>query len=421
MSSDPDVLVVGAGLAGLACARSLVRAGRSVLVVEARERIGGRIHTDTLEGFRLDYGFEVLQTAYPEARSALDFAALDLRPFRPGALIRIDGGFHRVADPWRDPLALIPALRAPIGSLGDKWRLARLRWRTTRAAPEALYARPESRTDEYLRASGFSEAMIERFFRPFFAGVFFDPTLSVSSRAFEFYFAAFAAGDTALPAAGMGAIPAQIAAGLPPGAIRTGARVASLGERCVILESGERLGARAVVVATDGASAARLLGETRVPGTRGTTCVYFAAEAPPIREPMLVLNATRRGPVNSVVVPTLLSRDYAPPGMTLVAVNVLGGAAPDDAALAGAIRAQLVEWFGAGVGSWRHLRTYRIPDALPLQEPPLADPTRRIARQNDWLFVAGEHRNAACIQWALHSGRRAAEEIVSGRPLATPR
>ena len=414
MPVDPDVLVIGAGLAGLACARELIRSGRSVLVLEAGEHVGGRIRTDTLEGYRLDYGFEVLQTAYPEARRALDFQALDLRAFLPGALIRLEEGFHRIADPWRDPMALFQAMRAPIGSLADKWRLARLRWRTVRAAPEALYARPESTTLEYLRARGFGEAMIERFFRPFFSGVFFDPTLSVSSRAFEFYFGAFAGGDTAVPASGMGAIPAQIAAGLPQGTIRTGARVASLGERSVLLASGERLSARALVIATDAPSAARLLGDD-LPGTRGTTCVYFAAEAPPITEPLLVLNATRRGPVNSVVVPTLLSRDYAPPGQTLVAVNLLGVASEDDAALSDAVRAQLAEWFGPAVRAWRHLRTYRIAEALPLQAPPLSDPTQRVARHNDWLFVAGEYRNAASIQWALYSGRRAAEEVVSSR------
>jgi phytoene dehydrogenase-like protein len=410
---ETDVVVVGAGLAGLNCALELVRQGRSVCVLEADETVGGRIRTELHQGYRLDRGFQVLQTAYPELRNALDLPALELRAFVPGALIRFEGRFHRLADPWRQPLAALTTLLSPVGTLADKWRMALLRRQVLAASVDEIYARRETTAGACLRERGFSDAIIERFFRPFLAGVFFDPTLSVSSRAFEFCFRAFAAGDTAVPAAGMGAIPAQLAAALPAAIVRTKARVTALSEGGVTLESGERVPAKAVVVATDGASTARLLGDEPVPGTRSTTCLYFAAEAPPVDEPILVLDATGHGPVNSLVVPTLLSRDYAPAGDSLIAVNVLGIPAPGDAALEVAVRTQLRDWFGDAVDSWRHLRTFRIPDALPLQTPPVENPRYCESRRADWLYVCGEYRNAPTINWALYSGRRAAEAVVA--------
>jgi phytoene dehydrogenase-like protein len=411
--SEAGVVVVGAGLAGLSCARTLAQHGRVVQVLEAADAAGGRIRTDLLDGYRLDRGFEVLQTAYPEARRALDLAALDLRAFKPGALIRYRGRFHRIADPWRQPLAALATLRSPIGTLADKWRLARLRRSVLTADIDALYARRDQPTAAYLRERGFSDAIVERFFRPFFAGVFFDPAMTVSSRAFEFYFRAFAAGDTAVPAAGMGAIPAQLVAALPREAIRFGARVTAVRAAGVTLASGEQIAARAVVLATDGVNTARLLGDASLPGTRGTTCLYFAADTAPLAEPILVLNADGHGPVNSVVVPSLLSPGYAPAGKALIAVNVLGIPEIDDATLERQVRAQVREWFGAAVDGWRHLRSYRIADALPLQTPPLENPRHREPRRRDGLYLCGEYHNAASIQWALYSGRRAAEAVIA--------
>lgn len=414
--TSTDTVIVGAGLAGLNCARELTRQGRQVLVCEAAERVGGRIRTESQEGFLLDHGFEVLQTAYPEAQRALDCTALDLRPFLPGALIRHDGKFHRISDPWRDPLALFSMLFSPIGNLADKWRMASLRWQLKSMSIADLYERPETSTLNRLLELGFSPTMVERFFRPFLSGVFFDPDLTISSRAFEFIFKAFASGDTAVPSAGMAAIPQQLASAIPQDSIRTNTPVKEVRPTEVTLVTGERIKADHVVVATDSVSAAKLLGQTHLPGMRATTCLYFAAPEPPINEPLLILNATGQGPINNLVVPSLLSSSYAPAGQSLVAVSVMGDPAQDDDRLEAEVRRQLGEWFGKGIIPWRHLRTMRIRDALPMQTPPVEHPRHHDPRRPDGILVCGEFGNPTSIHWALYSGRRAAEAILSVRP-----
>jgi phytoene dehydrogenase-like protein len=407
--TNPDVMIIGAGLAGLACARELLSRGLRVRVLEASDQPGGRIRTDEQDGFLLDRGFQVLQTAYPEARQVLDYAALDLRPFRPGALIRHAGRFHRIGDPWRHWADALPTLFSPIGTLGDKLRMARLRQRVMRGTLADLYARPETTAIQALQHDGFSAAIIERFLRPFLAGVFFDESLSVSSHAFEFVFRAFAAGDVAIPARGMGAIPQQLADALPADALRLNAPVDRLEEQAVVLRSGERISAPAIVVATDGWSAAHLLGDKQSPEFKASTCLYFAAPEPPIQEPLLVLNGEGRGPINSLLVPSVLSEVYAPPGQALVTVNVLGNPVQDDTVLEAAVRDQLNEWFGNVIRDWRLLRIYRIARALPIQTPPVAYPDAAISLVREGLVVCGEYRGAPSIQWALVSGRRAGE------------
>ena len=200
-------VIVGAGLAGLCCAKHLREAGQSSIVLQASDGIGGRVRTDRVEGFLLDRGFQVLLTAYPETQRHLDYAALDLRSFVPGALVHVDGRFHRIVDPWRRPVDALMHALSPIGSLADKARVARLRHRVLRGTLDALWSRPEQSTYAALVADGFSAQMIDRFFRPFFGGVLLDPDLATSSRMFEFTFRMFALGDSAVPAAGMGRSP----------------------------------------------------------------------------------------------------------------------------------------------------------------------------------------------------------------------
>jgi phytoene dehydrogenase-like protein len=412
---NADVIVIGAGLSGLACASTLRDNGLEPLVLEASDGIGGRIRTDQRQGFLLDRGFQVLQTWYPDARHLLDYDRLDLRPFYPGALVRVGGRLRRVSDVWRRPLRLPEMLVSPVGTLADKLRLLTLRHRCLRGDLEALYNRPESPACASLQALGFSARIIDRFFKPFFSGVFFDPELAVSSRAFEFVFRAFALGDTSLPARGMAEIPAQLAARLTRAQVRTGCRVDHIAERTVTLASGERLHARALVIATSGPAAARLLEHTAAPpaatASRGTTCVYFAAVRPPIEGPYLVLNGEGHGHVNSLLCPSNLSGHYAPAGQTLVSVNCHGAEHNPDT-LETILRRELAGWFGDQVRGWERLAVYRIPQALPLQTPPVPYPGDAGQRVADWLWVCGEYHSAPSIQWALHSGRRAGADVA---------
>jgi len=406
-----DVLIAGAGLAGLVCAQKLIRAGLEPLVLEASDAPGGRVRTDEVDGFRLDRGFQVLLTAYPVTRQVLDYDRLDLRPFEPGALLRMDGGFHRIADPFRRPGAVLETLRAPVGTFGDKLRVARLALSLRRDSVEEILTHDESTTRDRLEALGFSPELVGAFFRPFLGGVFLDAELATSSRMFEFVFKMFGAGPVAVPAAGMGAISGQLADDLGSGSLRTGAPVASLTGDSVTLDSGERLRGKAVVVATDGRTAVRLAGLKDVPPYRPALCWYFEAAEPPLEQGILVLDGDGRGPVTNLAVMSRVADTYAPPGRQLVSATILGAAQPGRELL-GNVRSQMREWFGGQVDGWREIESYAIEAALPDQSPAQGGVHARPTRTESGLHVCGDHRVHGSIEGAIQSGLLAAEQVI---------
>ena len=283
-----DVVVVGAGLAGLTCARALQAKGADCVLLDASDGVGGRVRTDEVEGFRLDRGFQVLLTAYPAARAWLDYDALRLGKFAAGAKVGTEAGEARVSDPWREPGRAWETLRAPIGTLPDKLRVGALRLAATRGEADSAWKRPERSTAAELGARGFSPLMMERFMRPWLGGVFLERDLETSNRMLFFVYRMFSEGYAALPAGGMQRIPEQLAAGLRPGSIRLGAPVvkvqAAVGTGGGAVESGdgEVLRARHVVIATDGTAASKLVPGLAAPGWRSVTCVQWAAPASPL-------------------------------------------------------------------------------------------------------------------------------------------
>ena len=400
-----DTIIVGAGLAGLAAALRLQGAGRQILVLEAGDGVGGRVRTDLVEGFRLDRGFQILLTAYPEAQRVLDLDALALRPFTPGAVVRWNGGFHRLVDPFRRPLTLPATARSRLIPLGDKLRVAALRRRVTRGDGSALLRAPETSTLEHLRTLGFSEATIDRLFRPLFGGIQLDPSLATSSRMFDVIYRSLALGDSAVPADGMGAIPLRLSARLPDGTVQLNRRVTAVDGSGVSVD-GERIEATSVIVATDGAAAAELLGRPDV-ASHAVSCCWFAAPCSPLAEPVILLDGDGTGPAMNVAMMSEVAPSYAPAGHALIAAAAPGIHGDE---LAAATTAQLRGWFGAQVDEWRLLRVDHIARAQPAQLPPFHP--KRPVRVSDGLFVVGDHRDTASIQGALFSGRRCADAVL---------
>jgi phytoene dehydrogenase-like protein len=404
-----DTIIIGAGLAGICAAIHLQRAGVRVTVYEASGAVGGRVRTDTCRGFLLDRGFQVLLTGYPECRRMLDYPALRLRAFEPGATIYRHGAWHTAADPLRHPVIAMQSLTNAIGTHADKLRVLKLMARLRKGTLAELFRRPEQTSLAALEEIGFSEEIIDSFFRPFLGGIFLGRDLSTSSRMMEFVLRMMASGKTAIPALGMQSIPEQLAEQLEPGTIRLGEAVRSIDDRGVTLVDGERVSARTVIVATDGQTASRLLGEERSPdpGSRGVTCVYFAAQESPMRGAWLALDGDGTGPVNNLCVPSNVSTRYSPRGAHLISASVLGIPKESDAELTARVRKQLERWFGSRVRRWDHLRTYRIAHAQPEQRVGGRIGEPRAKRVSRSIVVCGDHTESASIHGAMMSGRRA--------------
>ncbi|MBU3700833.1 MAG: FAD-dependent oxidoreductase, partial [Acidimicrobiia bacterium] len=291
-----DVTVVGAGLAGLACARILAAAGVSVTVLESSDGVGGRVRSDLVDGWTLDRGFQILLTAYPELSRWYDLDALDLRAFTPGATIWCGDRFRSIGDPRRSPRDLPATAFGPIGTPLDRLRLLRLLVSVRRGAASDLLRRPDRSTAAELRARGFSDRFVERFLQPLFSGIQLDPDLEVSSRRFEMILRMLAVGESGVPAAGMGILSALLAGGLADGVVRLETPVVTVDGTAVHCASGDRVTADAVVVATDGPTASRLVG-TPDPGSRPVAAVWFDTSNAPLEDRRILLDGARSGPV----------------------------------------------------------------------------------------------------------------------------
>ncbi|KAI5661438.1 hypothetical protein M9H77_20761 [Catharanthus roseus] len=429
-SSSPKktgVIVIGAGLAGLAAAIRLHADKVPFLLLESSDAVGGRVRSDHVDGFILDRGFQIFITGYPEAQKLLDYSALNLQKFYAGAKVYYDGSFHRVADPLRHFSDSLLSLANPVGTIIDKLLIGLTRIRVLTQSDDQILTAEEVRTIQLLRETGFSDAMMDRFFRPFFGGIFFDRQLETTSRLFNFIFKCLALGDNTLPARGISAIPEQLAGKLPSDSILFNSKATSIVSNSdstfdVILEGGEVLKSeQGVIVAVEEFQAVKLLARNterlsiqgRKP-VRSTVCLYFTVDEDkvPVQDPVLFLNGTGKGIVNNMFFATNVAKSYAPMGKALVSVSLIGlfhDVSDED--LVKRVVEELSNWFGnSAVDSWRYLRMYRIGFAQPNQCPPtdlVKDP-----RVKSGLYICGDYVTSATFDGALVSGRRAAEALL---------
>ncbi|MEU5487968.1 MULTISPECIES: NAD(P)/FAD-dependent oxidoreductase [Streptomyces] len=407
----PDAVVVGAGLAGLACALDLIRAGLRVELLEASDGVGGRMRTDRRDGFLLDRGFQVFNTSYPQVKKRLDLRALRLRPFTPGLVARTSSGRVRLTDPTRRPGdagVLLPGRVLPARDLAA---LAALTARDVLLPAKRVGRMTDRTAAEALVRAGLSPLAIEDLLRPFLSGVFLEEGLETSARFLHLVWRSMARGTLCLPAHGIGAVPAQLAAGLPEGALRLDSAVTGVTDSGVLLaDGGERPGG-AVVVATDSATAARLLPGLPVPDGRTVTTYYHAADRSPLTEPTLVVDSGL-AVLNSCVL-TEVAPSYAPRGTALVSTSVLGSGPPGGERT---VRARLAELYDADTSTWETVAAYTVEGALPAMRPPW--PLSRTTRFAPGRYVCGDHRATGSVQGALASGSRAAREVLADRAAA---
>ncbi|RIX30691.1 FAD-dependent oxidoreductase [Amnibacterium setariae] len=404
---DADVLVVGAGLAGLAAALRLTAAGRSVRVLEASDAPGGRVRSDRIDGFTVDRGFQVLLTAYPELQRIGLPAGLDLGAFVRGALLRDADGLHLVADPRSAPAGAPGLVTAPLGTAVQRAALGAYLAGVVVTPTGRLRRGRDVELREALARHGVRGAPVEHFLRPFLQGVLLERDLTTSNRFAGFVLRCFALGRVGVPAHGMGALSDGLAARLPAGAIEYGRRVEAVrpGEVDVAGEGTRR--AEAVIVAADPVTAAGLL-DLRVPVMHAVTTVWHAVPAPPTRRPAIALD-TERGPVANSVVMSNAAPAYSPDRRALVASSMLAPEPIPDRLL----RSTLARIWGVGTTGWEEVAVTRVPAALPAL--PGGSPLRKPVRLTEGLYVAGDHRDTPSQQGALVSGRRAADAYLAGR------
>ncbi len=417
ISHMTDVIVVGGGLAGLVAARRLAADGVDVILFEANDRVGGRARTERRDGFILDRGFQVLFSAYPAVERELDLDALDHQSFRPGAVLARPGERTTLADPLRDPQAILPSLLNRDATLGDKLRILKLRRKLARKPLAEIMAADDCSIAEYLTAQGFSERIRKRFFEPFYGGITLDRSLSSSRLVFEYTFKMLSAGNTVVPAEGMEEIPRQLATrAREAGATietETPVETVSPTQSGFTIETGnETLSADAAIVATDPESARELTGCESIP-TEGVGCVtqYFSLpEGQHLNtRRRLVLN-TVDGRPNTVAPLSEVAPTYAPEGKQLLSATVLGTPQESDEELAAKVRETLATWYPENsFAELELLETHRIPFAQFAQPPGFTDNLPDVDSPDGAVYLAGEYTEWSSIQGAMASGRRAVQ------------
>ncbi|MGC4829727.1 FAD-dependent oxidoreductase [Micromonospora arida] len=406
MLAETDVVIVGGGLAGLAAARRLHRAGVPWRLVEAEGRLGGRVATDVVDGHLIDRGFQVLNTAYPRLGTLLDTDQLNLGYFTSGVLVRKGDNLLRLVNPLREPTGGPGTALAGVGSLLDRLRFAALATGCATLPASRLLAAPETTAETALRRAGLSDAIIEELLRPFLSGVFIDRELSTSSHVLAMVLRSFARGRIGLPTEGMAALPRAVAAPLPADLLDLDTPVAEVTPGRVRTQAGD-IRCRAVVVAVDPPAAAALLPALATVRMHSYTTYYHSATEPPLTEPILLVDGDRRELVANTVVLSNAAATYAPAGRHLIATSVVGPTAPPEPT----IRAELTRLYGRSTADWTHLTTLAIPEALPAAPPPQGRLRKPVAL-GEGLFVAGDHRDSPSIQGALTSGWRAAGAVL---------
>lgn len=409
---EEKVIIIGAGIAGLTAAIELEKAGFKPTILEASDSIGGRVKTDNMGGYLLDHGFQVLLTAYPEAQHYLDYEKLNLKKFSPGALI-LDpkSGNYVISDPLRQPTSLFSMLFSPVGSFSDKLKIFQWNRALRKLSIDEIFAKPEISSIEFLRKKGFSETIIQQFFKPFFGGIFLENELNTSSRMLEFVFKMFGEGFAAIPKFGMKAIPEMLAGHLSQTEIKFNQRVEKVGLKKVVLDNGQEIEADVMIIATKAEQLLPQL-EGQFSEDQFVTNLYFSSDIDPIGKPLIALVPDEDKLINNITVMNNTSASYAPEGSYLLSVSVTQNYQENDKQLKQRVLKELIEVFPQlSEAVIEHLKTFYIDNALPQIDDFQNKIKPSQSKIQQGIYLAGDYLLNGSINAAMASGRYAAHAV----------
>ena len=410
---NPKITIIGAGISGLSAAVYLHRQGFEIQILEASDRAGGRIKTNIVDGFRLDHGFQVLLTAYPEAKALLDYKALNLKAFLPGATVLHDGGIFEIADPFRRPSATFATVFAPVGSLKDKINTFVLKLKLLRKSIPEIFSQPEKTSLAQLQNYGFSQKMIRLFYKPFFSGIFLENDLKTPNRMFDFVMKMFSEGDATIPELGMEEIPKQLVNMLPANCISYNSKVSKIDNTTIFCENGNSFGTDKIIIATEATGFIQNYIPVAKTKSHAVTNVYFEAIVPPTSKAVVILNASaNKKYVNNITILTNVSKAYASKGKVLISVSVNGIPAENDLELANLMKTEIQPWF-AEAKNWIFIKAYRINYGLPNLDTLSDEIDSSQFKIKENIYVCGDFMLNGSLNAAMKSGRLVAELIAS--------
>jgi protoporphyrinogen oxidase len=404
------IYIIGAGLSGLIAALELEKAGFSPIILESSDRIGGRMKTDSVDGFLLDHGFQVLNTAYPEAKKYLDFQALRLKTFDPGAVIFEGKDSYIITDPMRNPLKIVGMAFSRVGTFLDKMKMFTLTQELKKKSNEDIFKEPSVPTHQYLKDYGFSNQIIANFFKPFFRGIFLEKHLNTSSRMFEFIFRMFALGQAAVPEMGMGEIPEMIRRQLRSTQIYFNSPVEKVEGKTIHLRNGETLEADRIIIAVQPDQVMKQL-QGQFSAAHNVINLYFTTQKSFLSRPMIGLVPGDNHLVNNIVYMDDVSRAYSSNGRALLSVSVLESDLGEKD-LVKAVQAELEAISGIKATYFKFVKAYFIPHALPSLEDLRYSIPMTECKITDHVYLAGDYLLNGSINAAMTSGRTAAEAVV---------
>ena len=395
-------IVVGAGISGLSCALELEKNGYHVQILEKENHPGGRVHSDVINGYILNRGFQVLQTGYPETKRLLDYEKLELCNLDSEVWVMNNNTIKKLYDPIQNPSNLLKAAFSNVGTFQDKLRLLQLRQSTTSRSTNKIFQENETTSLEQINNYGFSESIINEFFKPLFGGAFLDNELDTTSRMFNFVYKIFSIAPIAIPKYGMKSIPEQLEAKLES-KISFNTNVVKLDNKNVFLEN-ETLSADTIVLAANHNSARQLIPSIEEIQWNSTSCYYFVADSPPFSSKVVLLNGNNRGEINNVFVPTNISKAYSPNNKSIISVSTIGLNNNESE-----IRNELNNWFGNQTEDWKLLHTYHIEQALPSMYVPSVSHSQYV----NGIHMCGDYLTSSSIHGSMHSGRMTANQIIA--------